>query len=177
VPDYKIPPKPEPIKRSTVLAVLALVIILALGYLFWSGKIKLPKSAPKPTASQQANDQQKEAVRQQVFSQQLIQNGYTSALPQDLVLDPQAHATTTVTANKKTGVTTSAVTYVENRPFSQVLQVYPPALQASGWTVAPADPKNPLVIQVSKNGFSASITVVPYGLNNSQVTIQFTSKN
>ena len=175
MPDYKTPPKREVPGKKTILIILGLVVILGLGYLIMSGRFKPVNNGGKSSSDLQADQQQKEAQRQQAFTQMLTQNGYTAALPQDLILDPQSHATTTVTTNKKTGVTTTSVVYVENRPFSQVLDIYPIALKQLGWTVAPPDPKKPSELNVSKNGFSAVITVAPSGLASTQVKIQFTT--
>lgn len=150
----------------------AFLIVAALAYIYFFGS----KIGSKQNNSSVSN-QQKETQRQEVFNQIVAQNGYAPSMPQDLILNPQVHATTTVVTDKKTGVITTRVAYTENRPLNQVLDIYVPTLKSSGWTVAPADPKKPLEIDVSKNGFSATFTLAPKGPVSTLVTIQFASNN
>jgi len=176
VPDYKIPPKPEPVNKTTIAIILGALLILGVGYLFWSGKLKFPKKVPVIPAPSQQSSAQKEQQRQQALNEIISQQGYPQNIPQDLVLNPLALPKTQVVTDKKTGKITTTVQYTEEGGMGGVEAGYVQSLKDKGWTVTVADtPKTPQ-INISKGAVQGSFS---FGFMNplqTQVVLSYSDK-
>lgn len=177
MPDYKTPPKRKPVNLKKLLSILGLaVIILGLGYLLWSGKIKFPKYSKISSVTpqqQQADQQQKAQERQQVLAQMESSLGYPTDLPEDLLFSLSSQAKTTATKDKAGKIITQTQ-YSVLQDLNSALLIYPESLKNNGWQVRAAG-AGAAKFDVSKDGFNAVLNFEYADFHRTSVTITYSN--